>query len=117
LGQALARGHLAERHGKLVAFYSDKHSVFWNVNASAARGDGMTQFGRALEALTIGIICAHSPKAKGRYEGADGSARLQDSPVNAMRIAGISAIKSNLGAIAGTYCFVNDAVGHRRNRL
>ena len=36
-----------ERHGKPVAFYSDKHSVFRNVNASAARGDGMTQFGPA----------------------------------------------------------------------
>ena len=79
-----------ERHGKPVAFYSDKHSVFRNVNASAARGDGMTQFGRALEALAIEIICAHSPQAKGRVERANGT--LQDRLVKAMRLAGISSI-------------------------
>ena len=81
-----------ERHGKPVAFYSDKHSVFRNVNASAARGDGMTQFGRALEALAIEIICAHSPQAKGRVERANGT--LQDRLVEAMRLAGISSIEA-----------------------
>jgi hypothetical protein len=36
-----------ERHGKPVAFYSDKHSVF-RVNVKDAKGgDGYTQFGRA----------------------------------------------------------------------
>ncbi len=81
-----------ERHGKPVAFYSDKHSVFRNPNASAARKDGMTQFGRALEALTIEIICAHSPQAKGRVERANGT--LQDRLVKAMRPAGISSIEA-----------------------
>src|SRR3546814_4698293 len=47
-----------EAHGKPVAFYSDKHSVFRN-NTASAKGDGMTHFGRALEALAIEIICAH----------------------------------------------------------
>src|SRR3546814_4658427 len=56
-----------EAHGKPVAFYSDKHSVFRN-NTASAKGDGMTHFGRALEALAIEIICAHSPQAKGRVE-------------------------------------------------
>ena len=37
-----------EAHGKPVAFYSDKHSVFRN-NTASAKGDGMTHFGRALE--------------------------------------------------------------------
>jgi hypothetical protein len=37
-----------ETHGKSIAFYSDKHSIF-RVNAmDAAGGDGATQFGRAL---------------------------------------------------------------------
>jgi hypothetical protein len=49
-----------EAHGKPVALYSDKHSVFRN-NKASAKGDGMTHFGRALEALNIEIICAHSP--------------------------------------------------------
>src|SRR3546814_7869488 len=73
-----------ERHGKPVAFYSDKHSVFRNARASAARGDGMTHFGRALDALNIEIICANSPQAKGRVERAN--ATLQDRLVKAMRL-------------------------------
>ena len=78
-----------EVHGKPVAFYSDKHSVFRNNNASA-RGDGMTHFGRALEALNIEIICANSPQAKGRVERANGT--LQDRLVKAMRLEGIATI-------------------------
>ena len=78
-----------ERHGKPVAFYSDKHSVFRN-NVASARGDGMTHFGRALEALNIEIICANSPQAKGRVERANGT--LQDRLVKAMRLEGLSTI-------------------------
>ena len=37
-----------ETHGKPVAFYSDKHSIFRVSKEEAASGDGMTQFGRAL---------------------------------------------------------------------
>ena len=76
-----------EAHGKPVAFYSDKHSVFRN-NTASAKGDGMTHFGRALEALNIEIICAHSPQAKGRVERAN--ATLQDRLVKAMRLEGIA---------------------------
>lgn len=78
-----------EAHGKPVAFYSDKHCVFRN-NVASARGDGMTHFGRALEALNIEIICANSPQAKGRVERAN--ATLQDRLVKAMRLEGISTI-------------------------
>ncbi len=70
-----------------MAFYSDKHGVFRNNNASAT-GDGMTHFGRALEALNIEIICANSPQAKGRVERANST--LQDRLVKAMRLEGIS---------------------------
>ncbi|MCW1987951.1 UNVERIFIED_ORG: hypothetical protein M2348_003736 [Sphingomonas sp. R1F5B] len=78
-----------ERHGKPVALYSDKHSVFRNPVASA-KGDGMTHFGRALDAMNIEIICANSPQAKGRVERANGT--LQDRLVKAMRLEGISTI-------------------------
>ncbi|EZP82719.1 putative transposase [Novosphingobium resinovorum] len=78
-----------ETHGKPVAFYSDKHCVFRN-NTASARGDGMTHFGRALEALNIEIICANSPQAKGRVERAN--ATLQDRLVKAMRLEGIATI-------------------------
>jgi hypothetical protein len=79
-----------EAHGKPVALYSDKHGIF-RVNAKdAAAGAGTTQFGRALTALNIDIICANSPQAKGRIERAFGT--LQDRMVKELRLAGISTI-------------------------
>jgi hypothetical protein len=79
-----------EAHGKPVAFYSDKHSIF-RVNAKdAVGGDGITQFGRTLLELNIDIICANSPRAKGRIERAFGT--LQDRMVKELRLAGISTI-------------------------
>src|SRR5580698_8360604 len=81
-----------ETHGKPVAFYSDKHSIF-RVNAKdAAGGDRITQFGRALSELNIDIICANSPQAKGRVECAFGT--LQDRLVKELRLAGISTIEA-----------------------
>jgi hypothetical protein len=59
-----------EAWGKPVAFYSDKHGVFRVNHPGALGGDGMTQFGRALHALNIDIICANSSPAKGRVERA-----------------------------------------------
>ena len=58
------------RHGKPVAFYSDKHSIFRVSNENAASGNGMTQFGRALSELNIEILCAITSQAKGRIERA-----------------------------------------------
>jgi len=58
-----ARAYL-EAWGKPVAFYSDKHGVFRVNQTGAIGGDGMTQFGRALHALNIDIICANSSQAK-----------------------------------------------------
>jgi len=79
-----------EEHGKPVAFYSDKHSIFRVNRKDAAGGDGVTQFGRALLALNIDIICANSPQAKGRIERAFGT--LQDRMVKELRLAGVSSI-------------------------
>jgi len=57
------------RHGKPVAFYSDKHSIFRVAReGTTGRDQGVTQFGRALAELNIDIICANSPQAKGRVE-------------------------------------------------
>jgi hypothetical protein len=86
---AATRAYL-ERHGKPVAFYSDKHGVFRVNKKEAASGDGMTQFGRALHALNIDIICANSSQAKGRVERAHGT--LQDRLVKEMRLCGIDTI-------------------------
>src|SRR3954469_6402815 len=77
-----------EAHGKPVAFYSDKHSIFRVSKEEAAGGDSMTQFGRALADLNIEILCANSSQAKGRVERAH--ATLQDRLVKELRLAGIS---------------------------
>ena len=77
-----------ERHGKSVAFYSDKASIF-RINATAPRKpEGMTQFSRALSELNIDIICASTPQAKGRVERA--LLTLQDRLVKELRLQGIS---------------------------
>ena len=75
-------------HGRPVAFYSDKHTVFRVANQSAKSGHGMTQFGRALNTLNIEILCANSSQAKGRVERANRT--LQDRLVKELRLAGIS---------------------------
>jgi transposase len=56
------------QHGKPVAFYSDKHSIFRVNQPSAGSHDDLTQFGRAMQELNIQIICANTPQAKGRVE-------------------------------------------------
>ncbi len=76
-----------EAHGKPVALYSDKHSVF-RVAKPGVTGDGMTQFGRALSKLKVEIICANSSQAKGRVERANKT--LQDRLVKELRLAGVS---------------------------
>ncbi|WP_066721605.1 ISNCY family transposase [Sphingomonas pituitosa] len=79
-----------ERHGKPIAFYSDKHSAFRN-NRATADSDGMSHLGRALDKLGVEIICANSPQAKGRVERANST--LQNRLVKAMRLEGISSIE------------------------
>jgi hypothetical protein len=76
-----------EAWGKPVAFYSDKHGVFRVNHQGALGGDGKTQFGRALHALNIDIICANSSQAKGRVERAHKT--LQDRLVKELRLAGV----------------------------
>ncbi|MGC2204053.1 MAG: ISNCY family transposase [Stellaceae bacterium] len=84
-----ARTYL-EAWGKPIAFYSDKHGVFRVNHPGAVGGDGMTQFGRALHALNIDIICANSSPAKGRVERANKT--LQDRLVKELRLAGAATL-------------------------
>ena len=53
-----------DQHGRPVALYSDKHSIF-RVNHPQREGE-LTQFSRALRTLDIQAIHAHTPQAKGR---------------------------------------------------
>lgn len=77
------------KHGRPVAFYSDKHTVF-RVSKPSQHMTGMTQFGRALAELNIEILCANSSQAKGRVERANRT--LQVRLVKELRLAGISNI-------------------------
>jgi len=72
------------RHGRPLALYSDRDSIFqWQSKGRAA--EGVTEFGRALEELDIRLILANSPQAKGRVERLFGTA--QDRWVKEMRLA------------------------------
>lgn len=86
------------KHGRPVAFYSDKHTVF-RVPKPNEHMTGMTQFGRALAELNIEIICANSSQAKGRVERANRT--LQDRLVKELRIAGISNMEDGNAFLAG----------------
>lgn len=91
-----------ERHGRPVAFYSDKASIF-RVNRKDHGGDGLTQFGRAMRELNIDVICANSAPAKGRVERAHQT--LQDRLVKELRLAGISSMEDGNSFLAR---FVDD---------
>jgi transposase len=80
-------GYLGQ-HGRPVALYSDKHSIF-RVNHPEREG-ALTQFTRALKTLDIEPIHANTPQAKGRVERAN--LTLQDRLVKELRLRGISDI-------------------------
>ena len=77
-----------ERHGKPVALYSDKHSIFRVNKPGSGIGESLTQFGRAMQELDVAIICANTPQAKGRVERVN--LTLQDRLVKEMRLREIS---------------------------
>lgn len=89
---ASTRAYLA-RHGRPVAFYSDKHAIFRVTRAHAAgQQRGVTQFKRAPADLDIEIICANSPQAKGRVERMNKT--LQDRLVKELRLRAISTMET-----------------------
>jgi hypothetical protein len=89
-----------EQHGRPVAFYTDKASLFVTAekrlrDRPAERVDPVhlppTQIGRALRELGIAWIAAHSPQAKGRIERSFGTA--QDRLVKGLRVAGAATME------------------------
>jgi hypothetical protein len=74
--------------GRPVALYSDRHSIFRINTEEPLRGNGLTQFGRALETLDIEGIQASTPQAKGRVERVHQT--LQDRLVKEMRLRRIN---------------------------
>jgi transposase len=85
-------GRYARGHGLPGALYVDHDSIYV-VNESdvqaqrrrAADKPAWTQFGRAMEELSVGIIAANSPQAKGRVERVNRT--LQDRLVKELALA------------------------------
>jgi transposase len=94
-----------ERHGRPVAFYTDKASIFLTTPKIARDAKDLprdereplppTQIGRGLQELGIVWIAAHSPQAKGRVERSFGTA--QDRLVKGLRVAGASTLEEANG--------------------
>jgi len=88
-----------EKHGRPVAFYTDKASLFQTTPKTPrdrlAEQDKPelppTQIGRALRELAVVWMAAHSPQAKGRVERSFQTA--QDRLVKGLRVAGAATIE------------------------
>jgi DNA-binding Lrp family transcriptional regulator len=89
-----------KKHGRPLAFYTDKASLFQTAEKRKRDEPGVdkdavemppTQIGRALRELAIAWIPAHSPQAKGRVER--GFLTAQDRLVKGMRVAGVTSLE------------------------
>jgi hypothetical protein len=89
-----------KQHGRPLAFYTDKASLFQTAEKRKRDEPGVekdavemppTQIGRALRELAITWIPAHSPQAKGRVER--GFLTAQDRLVKGMRVAGVRSLE------------------------
>src|SRR6266436_6660099 len=83
-------GSYLEQHGRPVAVYTDKASLFQATPRAIPHRDAppqqLTQIGRALKELNVEWIAAHSPQAKGRIERSFQTA--QDRLVKGLRQVG-----------------------------
>jgi transposase len=99
-GYFLLVQQMLEQHGRPLALYHDRHSIFAQ-NRLATEADSVaeqlagkqdpTQFGRLLEELEITSIAARSPQAKGRVERLFGT--LQERLVVQLRLANASTLE------------------------
>lgn len=88
-----------EQHGRPVAFYTDKASLFQTPVKNARDRQTPrdqpelppTQIGRVLRELSIVWIAAHSPQAKGRVERSFQTA--QDRLVKGLRVEGVNTLE------------------------
>lgn len=80
-------GRWIRQHGIPRSLYVDRHSIYRDPDDRQR----VTQFGRAMKQLSVELICAHSPQAKGRVERRN--AVFQDRLVKEMRLRKISSIE------------------------
>jgi len=84
-------GRYVRRHGRPLAWYSDRDSVFRAESRQDRENAVSTQFSRALEELDIQLILANSPQAKGRVERLWGT--CQDRWVKELRLAEVKTME------------------------
>jgi hypothetical protein len=105
-----------ERYVKLyglpVALYPDRDSIYIctreaSLEEQLANVGPETQFARAMRELSVELIPAYSPQAKGRVERRHGL--FQDRLVKEMRLLGIRTIEAANAYLDGTFlAFVNE---------
>jgi len=79
-------GRWVKRRGIPHSVYVDRHGIYRDED----HPEKPTQFGRAMKELSVELIRAHSPQAKGRVERMNGT--LQDRLVKEMRLRDIGSI-------------------------
>jgi hypothetical protein len=84
-------GRYLRKHGRPVALYTDRHSIFWGESRTDDPQPPQTQFRRACDELGIEWIPAHSPQAKGRVERFNQTA--QDRLLKELRLAKATTIE------------------------
>ena len=94
------------QHGLPASLYVDRDSIYRcegvaSIAEQLAGQEPQTQFGRAMAALGVELILAHSPQAKGRVERMNGT--LQDRLVKELRLAGINDLASANRFLDGKY--------------
>lgn len=80
-----------KKHGRPVSFYVDYGSVF-SVNTNNKERYKKSQFERAMKELSVTMIHARSPQAKGRVERCNRT--MQDRLIKEMRLEGINALEA-----------------------
>ncbi|OGG37054.1 hypothetical protein A3J20_05280 [Candidatus Gottesmanbacteria bacterium RIFCSPLOWO2_02_FULL_42_29] len=107
-----ATQHYLAAYGKPLAFYVDRHSTF-KINRQATIEEDLkdqqaqSQFSRAMNELSIEVIFANSPEAKGRVENLFGT--LQDRLIKEMRLAGIKTQKEGTRFFREVYIPMHNA--------
>lgn len=92
-GYLLLMGQVINDYGVPLSLYSDRHTIFHSPREQTVieqlQGQRpLTQFGRAMEELSIALIKAWSAPAKGRIERVWGT--FQDRLIVELRLAGVN---------------------------
>lgn len=91
------------KHGLFCSLYTDRGSHYWLTKTANTPVDKhhLTQFGRAMQQLGIGLIPAYSPEARGRSERLFGT--LQQRLPKELILAGITTMEEANAFLAKDY--------------